>query len=71
MLSTARDMFRWHRALLGDHILDDAKRQLFAPRVREEAADPLTGSIPRSKVATPGGAVGVLTSTELDEEAAS
>lgn len=36
MLSTARDMLRWDRALLGDSVLDrSAKRELFAPRVRE------------------------------------
>ncbi|WP_241267335.1 serine hydrolase domain-containing protein [Streptomyces scabichelini] len=35
MLSTAQDMFRWHRALLGDEILPArARQQLFAPRVR-------------------------------------
>jgi CubicO group peptidase (beta-lactamase class C family) len=35
LLSTPRDMFRWHVALLGDTILDeDAKARLFAPRVR-------------------------------------
>jgi CubicO group peptidase (beta-lactamase class C family) len=33
MLSTARDMFRWHRALRGDKVLNRrAKRRLFAPR---------------------------------------
>ena len=37
MLSTARDMARWHRALQGGRILDArAKRELLAPRVREE-----------------------------------
>lgn len=37
LLSTPRDMFRWHVALLGDAVLDDdAKRELFEPRVREE-----------------------------------
>lgn len=37
MLSTARDMIRWHRALEGDAILDDAsKAKLFAPHVLEE-----------------------------------
>jgi CubicO group peptidase (beta-lactamase class C family) len=37
MLSTARDMYRWHVALEGDRILDDAaKEQLFEPWVREE-----------------------------------
>ncbi|MEV0949415.1 serine hydrolase domain-containing protein [Promicromonospora sp. NPDC050249] len=37
LLSTPRDMFRWHVALLGDVVLDeDAKRELFEPRVREE-----------------------------------
>ncbi len=36
LLSTARDMFRWHLALEGDEVLDgEAKRQLFRPRVRE------------------------------------
>ncbi|MGW6056762.1 serine hydrolase domain-containing protein [Streptomyces sp. NPDC055189] len=35
MLSTARDMFRWHRALTGDSVLSAAaKRKLFAPQVR-------------------------------------
>jgi CubicO group peptidase (beta-lactamase class C family) len=38
LLSTARDMFRWHRALEGDAILsEDAKRKLFAPHVPEVA----------------------------------
>ena len=37
LLSTARDMLRWHRALNGDRVLDrDSKRQLFTPRVLEE-----------------------------------
>jgi CubicO group peptidase (beta-lactamase class C family) len=37
LLSTPRDMFRWHVALLDDVVLDeDAKRELFEPRVREE-----------------------------------
>lgn len=37
MLSTARDMFRWHVALQGREILDRrAKRKLFKPHVREE-----------------------------------
>lgn len=37
MLSTARDMARWHRALQGDRILGArAKRELLRPRVREE-----------------------------------
>lgn len=40
MLSTARDMFRWHRALRGESVLDAAaKRELFRPRVREEPDD--------------------------------
>ncbi|MFG2498909.1 serine hydrolase [Streptomyces sp. NPDC048441] len=40
MLSTARDMFRWHRALTGDSILSAAaKRKLFAPRVRVPELD--------------------------------
>ncbi|NAS25685.1 serine hydrolase [Herbidospora sp. NEAU-GS84] len=34
MLSTARDMYRWHRALEGDRILSRrAKAEMFAPRV--------------------------------------
>jgi CubicO group peptidase (beta-lactamase class C family) len=37
MLSTARDMFRWHRALEGDRVLDqDSKDELFTARVLEE-----------------------------------
>ncbi len=37
LISTARDLFRWHLALVGDTVLDaDAKRQLFQARVREE-----------------------------------
>ncbi|WP_036965780.1 serine hydrolase domain-containing protein [Promicromonospora kroppenstedtii] len=37
LLSTPRDMFRWHVALRGDTVLaDDARRKLFEPRVREE-----------------------------------
>jgi len=37
ILSTARDMFRWHRALQGEQILDaEAKAELFRPRVLEE-----------------------------------
>jgi CubicO group peptidase (beta-lactamase class C family) len=37
LLSTARDMFRWHRALEGDMVLDRrSKRELFQPRVLEE-----------------------------------
>ncbi|WP_109509914.1 serine hydrolase domain-containing protein [Nocardioides speluncae] len=37
MLSTARDMFRWHRALEGRRVLDaKAKAELFKPRVLEE-----------------------------------
>jgi CubicO group peptidase (beta-lactamase class C family) len=36
LISTARDMLRWHRALLGNAVLDRAaKRALFAPRVPE------------------------------------
>jgi CubicO group peptidase (beta-lactamase class C family) len=36
MLSTARDMFRWHVALVGDEVLDArAKEKLFEPHVRE------------------------------------
>ncbi|MFI6743876.1 serine hydrolase domain-containing protein [Nonomuraea sp. NPDC050451] len=35
MLSTARDMLRWHRALSGTGVLSEAaKRQLFSPHVR-------------------------------------
>ncbi len=37
LLSTARDMFRWHLALEGDEVLDEAsKDQLFEPHVPEE-----------------------------------
>jgi CubicO group peptidase (beta-lactamase class C family) len=37
LLSTARDVFRWHVALQGDDILDrGAKQKLFEPYVREE-----------------------------------
>lgn len=44
LLSTARDMFRWHVALRGDDILDAAAReQLFKPRVREEPDDTYYG----------------------------
>lgn len=40
MLSTARDMFRWHRALTGDSVLSaTAKRRLFAPQVRVPELD--------------------------------
>ncbi|MET8684884.1 serine hydrolase domain-containing protein [Streptomyces sp. NPDC004732] len=40
MLSTARDMFRWHRALVGDTVLSTtAKRKLFAPQVRVPELD--------------------------------
>jgi CubicO group peptidase (beta-lactamase class C family) len=36
LLSTARDMFRWHRALEGERVLDEeAKAALFRPRVLE------------------------------------
>ncbi|MBZ3900312.1 serine hydrolase domain-containing protein [Streptomyces griseiscabiei] len=36
MLSTAQDMFRWHRALLGDRILPArAREKLFRPHVQE------------------------------------
>jgi len=38
LLSTARDMFRWHQALEDDRVLDaQAKAELFRPRVREES----------------------------------
>ena len=37
VLSTARDMLRWHRALEGNEVLDErAKDELFRPRVLEE-----------------------------------
>nr|WP_240982345.1 beta-lactamase family protein [Streptomyces sp. S3(2020)] len=40
MLSTARDMFRWHRALTGDAVLSPAaKLKLFAPHVRVPEVD--------------------------------
>ena len=36
LLSSARDLFRWHVALLGEDVLDAAsKEELFAPRVSE------------------------------------
>jgi CubicO group peptidase (beta-lactamase class C family) len=38
LLSTARDMFRWHLALEGDEVLDQrAQEKLFEPYVLEEA----------------------------------
>jgi CubicO group peptidase (beta-lactamase class C family) len=38
LLSTARDLARWHRALLDHRVLDRrAQRELFRPRVPEEA----------------------------------
>ncbi|GAA5119819.1 serine hydrolase domain-containing protein [Alloalcanivorax gelatiniphagus] len=41
MLSTARDMARWHRALSSHRVLDRrALRELFRPRVREEPGSP-------------------------------
>jgi CubicO group peptidase (beta-lactamase class C family) len=45
MLSTARDMFRWHLALRGERILSKrAKRKLFSPHVPEtEAGDSYYG----------------------------
>ena len=40
MLSTARDMYRWHLSLQAGRVLDAAaKRELFEPRVREEPDD--------------------------------
>ena len=37
LLSTARDLARWHRALLDHRVLDrDAQRELFRPRVAEQ-----------------------------------
>jgi CubicO group peptidase (beta-lactamase class C family) len=40
MLSTARDMLRWHRALLGDTVLSaETKRELFAPRMQIAPGD--------------------------------
>ncbi|MFF7392083.1 serine hydrolase domain-containing protein [Streptomyces scabiei] len=40
MLSTAHDMFRWHRALLGDEILPArARDKLFEPRVPEPGSE--------------------------------
>ncbi|WP_220793448.1 serine hydrolase domain-containing protein [Nocardioides stalactiti] len=37
ILSSARDLVRWHHALIGDRVLDrPAKRALFRPRVLEE-----------------------------------
>ncbi len=41
MLSTATDMVRWHRALSSHRLFDRrALREIFRPRVREEAAGP-------------------------------
>jgi CubicO group peptidase (beta-lactamase class C family) len=38
LLTTARDMFRWHHALEGDEVLGErAKRKLFTPYVLEQA----------------------------------
>jgi CubicO group peptidase (beta-lactamase class C family) len=40
MLSTARDMFRWHRALTDDTVLSaSARQELFTPRVRIPGMD--------------------------------
>lgn len=40
ILSTAPDMFRWHRALEGHDVLSEtAKRKLFKPHVREDTGD--------------------------------
>ncbi|MFD0304483.1 serine hydrolase domain-containing protein [Streptomyces sp. NPDC127119] len=40
MLSTAEDMFRWHRALSGNEVLpEQARRKLFAPHVRVPGLD--------------------------------
>ncbi|MFE5889521.1 serine hydrolase domain-containing protein [Streptomyces sp. NPDC056462] len=40
MLSTAQDMLRWHRALLGDEILPTrARDKLFEPRIPEPGSD--------------------------------
>ena len=40
MLSTARDMFRWHHALSGDRVLSEsARKKLFTPRVRIPGMD--------------------------------
>ena len=37
LLSTARDMFRWHAALEGDEVLSEsAKDKMFEPHVPEE-----------------------------------
>lgn len=43
MLSTGRDMFRWHRALLGDTILSAAaKARMFEPHARIPGTGPPT-----------------------------
>ncbi|MFE6410128.1 serine hydrolase domain-containing protein [Streptomyces sp. NPDC057837] len=40
MLSTAQDMLRWHRALLGDEILPAwARKKLFEPRIPEPESE--------------------------------
>jgi len=47
MLSTAGDMFRWHRALLGDEILPaQARKRLFAPHAGIPDSDELIGPGP-------------------------
>ncbi|MFJ6658417.1 serine hydrolase domain-containing protein [Streptomyces sp. NPDC091377] len=44
ILSTAQDIFRWHRALLGDRILPaEARQKLFRPRVREPGSESFYG----------------------------
>ncbi|HYH62904.1 MAG TPA: serine hydrolase domain-containing protein [Solirubrobacterales bacterium] len=58
MLSTARDMFRWHLALEGDEVLDEASKDLlFEPHVlEEEGGDSYYGYgwaiLPETKVGT-------------------
>ncbi len=44
IMSTAKDMFRWHQALNGNQILsDEAKRKYFTAHVREEPASTYYG----------------------------
>ncbi|GAB3448217.1 serine hydrolase domain-containing protein [Actinophytocola sediminis] len=39
LLSTPRDLYRWHVALTGDTLLDDqAKKRMFTPRVEDDGA---------------------------------
>ena len=60
LLSTARDMFRWHLALEGDEVLDDPtpSDQLFGPTCRKERARTPSTATAGSLRRPPGVAVG-------------